>query len=80
MPYEEFWFQKKPFLNFHGLVYTSPNLKIHQIDVVLPKVLQYKKKEKSENEEKYSNIKMAAFGIKNVHCVLLVQMEDRRGI
>ena len=37
------------------------------------------KKEKSENEEKYSNIKMAAFGIKNVHCVLLVQMENRRG-
>ena len=58
------------------MVYTSPNLKIHQIDVVL----QYKKKEKSENEEKYSNIKMAAFGIKNVHCVLLVQMEDRRSM
>ena len=76
MPYEEFWFQKKPFLNFHGLVYASSNVKIHQIDVVL----QYKKKEKSENEEKYSNIKMAAFGIKNVHCVLLVQMEDRRGM
>ena len=58
------------------MVYTSPNLKIHQIDVVL----QYKKKEKSENEEKYSNIKMAAFGIKNVHCVFLVQMEDRRSM